>query len=435
MFIFKLTIQVIILILAFSLVSQYSFNITFELKDYLYSFPSDYFFIVFITIIFAVYIGFNIYFRLKNNLIKFQNNNKIKKIENGYQAFSKSMIAISNKNFKKAVVESNKAEKLLSSKNSITLFLKSEIYKHQKKFSDLENVYEQMIKDHTLTPLGYKGMMELYLRNEDYHHALIYGEKLFQINPNIEKIYETLIQIIGKTKNWQQLINISKKAYKDKIIDKNIFNENTSIAYYEIAQIQKDNSYSDALKNIYKAIKLRENFSPYYLLLINLLIANNDISRAKKEVKKLWKNNPNNQLIKPSLDIASLISKSPLLTSYDLVGQNPQNHNAIELLISASIEEKKWSKARYYIKPLLSQKPSKKVCEFMATIEKEESNNIQISDSWKTRAEKGESENIWICAITKLPQINWTSMSKGGYFNSLQWKKPLMLNRYMETIN
>ena len=49
----------------------FSFNITFELKDYLYSFPSDYFFIVFITLIFAVYIGFNIYFRLKNNLIKF----------------------------------------------------------------------------------------------------------------------------------------------------------------------------------------------------------------------------------------------------------------------------------------------------------------------------------------------------------------------------
>ena len=134
---------------------------------------------------------------MKNNLIKFQNNNKIKKIEKGYQAFSESMIAISNKNLKKAIIESNKAEKLLSNRNNITLFLKSEILKNQKKYSDLENIYEQMIKDQTMISLGYKGMMELYLRNEDYHHALLYGEKLFQINPNIEKIYETLIQIIG----------------------------------------------------------------------------------------------------------------------------------------------------------------------------------------------------------------------------------------------
>ena len=171
------------------------------------------------------------------------------------------------------------------------------------------------------------------------------------------------------------------------------------------------------------------------MLLINLLITNNDILKAKKELKKLWKNNPNNELIKPSLQLAVLISKSPLSTSYDLVGHNPQNRKAIELLITASIEEKKWSKARDYIKPLLSHSPSKKVCEFMATIEREENNNIQISDAWKTRAEKGEGENIWVCAVTKIPQLNWTSMSKGGYFNSLQWKKPLMLNQFMETIN
>ena len=42
---------------------------------------------------------------------------------------------------------------------------------------------------------------------------------------------------------------------------------------------------------------------------------------------------PNNELIKPSLQLAVLISKSPLSTSYDLVGHNPQNRKAIELLI------------------------------------------------------------------------------------------------------
>ena len=432
---FKLIIQLTILIAIFAFIGNYSFNIFFEIRDYTYSFPSDYLFISLLILVFLIYFGFVFYFGLKNQYIKFKNNNKVSRIEKGYKAFTESIIAISNKNYKKATLESNKAEKLLTDNKTITIFLKSEILKAQKKFSDLEVVYENMIKEPSMKTLGYKGLMELYLRNEDYHHALLYGEKLFAVSPNIEKIYETLVQIIGKTKNWQQLINISHKAFKNRIIHKSIFNENTSIAHYEIAQIKKDHSSQEALDNIYQAIKLRSNFAPYGLLLINILLANNEISKAKKELKKLWRNNPHIELIKPSLYFASLTSKPPLSTSYELVGHNPQNEAALELLINASIEEKKWHAARNYIKPLLSQNPSKKVCEFMARIEREENNNIQISDSWKTRGEKGEGDYIWVCGVTNIMQQEWTSMSKGGYFNSLQWRKPLLLNQFMEIGN
>ena len=64
--------------------------------------------------------------------------------------------------------------------------------------------------------------MEQNLKNHDYHHAFLYGEKLFSLNPNIEKLYETLIFIAAKTKNWNQLISISDKAYSKKIIDKSL---------------------------------------------------------------------------------------------------------------------------------------------------------------------------------------------------------------------
>ena len=32
-------------------------------------------------------------------------------------------------------------------------------------------------------------------------------KNLFNLNPSIEKLYETLIYITAKTKNWHQLIN------------------------------------------------------------------------------------------------------------------------------------------------------------------------------------------------------------------------------------
>ena len=57
-----------------------------------------------------------------------------------------------------------------------------------------------MIKKKNTQTLGYRGLMEQNLKNQDFHHAFIYGEKLFSLNPQIEKLYETLVQIISKTK-------------------------------------------------------------------------------------------------------------------------------------------------------------------------------------------------------------------------------------------
>ena len=75
-----------------------------------------------------------------------------------------------------------------------------------------------MIKRKNTETLGYRGSMEQNLNKQDFHHAFIYGEKLFFLNPKIEKLYDTLIYIIAKTKNWNQLLLITEKEFYHKII-------------------------------------------------------------------------------------------------------------------------------------------------------------------------------------------------------------------------
>ena len=36
-----------------------------------------------------------------------------------------------------------------------------------------------MLKSKKTETLGYRGLMEINLKNQDYHHAFLYGEKLF----------------------------------------------------------------------------------------------------------------------------------------------------------------------------------------------------------------------------------------------------------------
>ncbi len=83
----------------------------------------------------------------------------------------------------------------------------------------------------------------------------------------------------------------------------------------------------------------------------------------------------------------------------------------------------------------MTQNPSKIICEFMANIELGENNDVAKSNSWRMRGDNSELENCWICAVTRQPQTEWSSVSQGGYFNSLEWKQiPMLYNQGLERL-
>ena len=139
------------------------------------------------------------------------------------------------------------------------MLLNSEIFKIEKKYQELSLLHEEMIKNKKTETLGYKGLMEENINKEDYHHAFIYGEKTISVKPIYWQVYLTLVSIIAKTRNWNQLINISKQAYNKKIIDIKTFNQNTAIALYEISKI-KINSDQKSLKFNSKSYKIKWSF-------------------------------------------------------------------------------------------------------------------------------------------------------------------------------
>ena len=123
-----------------------------------------------------------IIFFIKQTALKY----KIKKeritYEKGYNSFLLGMVALANKDFSKAIAETKKVTKYFKDE-SLSLLLKSETLKIEKKYDKLNDVYEAMLKSTHTNLLGLRGLMEQNIRAQDYHHAFIYGEKLFNLNP------------------------------------------------------------------------------------------------------------------------------------------------------------------------------------------------------------------------------------------------------------
>jgi len=426
--ILSITVQTSIILILVLAVFNNSFIISFEIKDFIYSVSSTYIFIPLLIFFVLIFLLQTFYFKTKFSFSKFIAIKKLQNKERGYNAFVSGMIALANKDYKRAILESKKISNHLDDNPSLALLLKSEIFKVEKKYDELSLVYEDMSKNKHTENLGYRGMMEQYLRAQDYHHAFIYGERLFNNNPFIEKIYDTLVSIIAKTNNWQQLLIISDRAFSKKIIDKKVYEENKSIGFFEIAKIKQLSEIEESLKYMQKAIKLRKNFPPYIKLYINLLIQNKNYNLAKKSIKKAWNELPHAEYKESILSLAAHLEIEMLELVEYIAGTSYKNEESIILMVEALIESKKWDDARNQIKDLLDVRPKKEVCLLMAKIEEGDSSDVQKINAWTQRAKDGAANNIWICTISKKSQQTWSSVSEAGYFNSLEWRQPIMLD-------
>ena len=426
--ILSITVQTSIILILVLVVFNNSFIISFEIKDFIYSVSSTYIFIPLLIFFVLIFLLQTFYFKTKFSFSKFIAIKKLQNKEKGYNAFVSGMIALANKDYKRAILESKKISNHLDDNPSLVLLLKSEIFKVEKKYDELSVVYENMSKNKHTENLGYRGMMEQYLRAQDYHHAFIYGERLFNNNPFIEKIYDTLVSIIAKTNNWQQLLIISDRAFSKKIIDKKVYEENKSIGFFEIAKIKQLSEIEESLKYMQKALKFRKNFPPYIKLYINLLIQNKNYNLAKKSIKKAWNELPHAEYKESILSLAAHLEiEMSELVKY-IAGASYKNEESIILMVETFVESKKWDDARNQIKGLLDVRPKKEVCLLMAKIEEGDSGDVQKINAWTQRAKDGAANNIWICTISKKSQQTWSSVSEAGYFNSLEWRQPIMLD-------
>ena len=421
-------IQIFLLLFIVAFLFTNSFNVIFEIKELKYTFSSNLLLFFILVILLSIFLIQLLYFKSRYKLQKYFISKQLQNYQKGYNFFTQSMIALASKDNKGAINAKIKMNKYLKNNQGLSLILDSEILKIEKKNDKLELLYQQMIKEKNTQILGYKGLMEINLMKQDYHHAFIYAERLFELNPYIEKIYPSIINIIARTKNWNQLIAVTNKAYNKKIIDKKTFNTNTSIAYYEISKIKIQSDSNESLKLIIKALKLNKSFSPFIKTHLDILFYTNQLSKITNILRKYWSESPSSSLRHVISAFLKKVKISDVDNIMSIIKNNKQKPESKKLLLDFAIHNSNWQIARESVIGMIDNNPDREICEFMASLELGESNDKQKSDAWHLRAQNANLNKIWVCSVTNTTQADWESISQSGYFNSLEWKLPKMLS-------
>ena len=420
---FLIFIQLIFLLILFSWIISLDQQIDFFWKGIIFTSKLSTVFLVIIFFIFVILFIYRIYLFFKQTPKRIKNSLIIKNYNKGINAIVSAIVAMSNNDDKELIFQSKKIENYLN-KNPISLILKAESARKAKKNELAEKYFNEMLKNQQTKIIGLRGLLEQNLRKQDYHHALVYAEDIYNINPKLEWIYKTIRTIIIKTKNWQKLIEIDKDAFNRNIITKKIQLDNSSIAKYEIALIKEDFSIHEAIKLLTEANLSRPNFPPIVKKLSRLLINHNQLTKAKKLIQKCWVKNPHQMFFEELMFISKIENSSIIKIISKLIKDNSNNYDSIILIVKANINEKKWDRAKELIKPLLSSKPNKTICELMYQIEMGIYNNTQKANSWKSRIPLGDLEKTWVCKYSGSVQDNWTGISDEGFFDSLEWTWP-----------
>ena len=138
-------IQFITLLFLLTLIFSNPFIISFDINDYKYSFSSNIFAGVLISILIIFYLIIYLFFKSRFSINKYILKNKYKKIEKGYFYFVEAMIAVANKDNKNAIKSHKKMLNYLKDDQSLSLLLKSEVYKIEKKKVGLEQICQHFL--------------------------------------------------------------------------------------------------------------------------------------------------------------------------------------------------------------------------------------------------------------------------------------------------
>ena len=144
------SLQLIIILAIVSLLFSNPFIISLDIGNFKYSFSSNIFVTVFLLILLFLYISFLIFFKSQLSIRSYFIKNKYKKLEKGYHYFIEAMIAVANKDNKSAIKFHKKMNSYLVNDEALSLLLKSEVYKIERKQPELAEVYEKMLKSKKL---------------------------------------------------------------------------------------------------------------------------------------------------------------------------------------------------------------------------------------------------------------------------------------------
>ncbi len=310
--------------------------------------------------------------------------------------------------------------------HDIADLLELRILKKEKDFDKLEKLSQKLLKSKNSQLVGIKALTESWSMKNDFEKALPLANKAFEARQDLFWVVKYAFDLRAKSADWQGALEVLETASKKNLINKEKYAELKAICLYEIALEEKKKGQKlSCVKNLIQAHDLLPDFVPAALELADFYQKDEQIRKAQKLLKEVWRINPNVMIAEAYLklfDDDTPLSHVQRMENLALCQAKNQALNNF-MLADLNMKAKLWDKAKSEFELFLISNPAtKKIAKLISKYEKVVNQNIKAAQNWSKREKDCVEDCLWVCSHCAKTSSKWKPFCPDcGAFNSLNW--------------
>jgi HemY protein len=343
--------------------------------------------------------------------------------DRGYDALSRSMVALGVGDAVTASRYGKEAGKLLAGEPAADLVL-AQSAQLAGRHDEARARFEAMLEDPKLRPVGLHGLYIEAERLGEPVAARHYASEAARLVPGLPWAGHAVLAYEAVAGDWEDAVKSLERNYASKLVDKKTFRRHKAVLLTAHALELEDRDPDAARSLAGEAHGLAPDLVPAAVLAARLATRRGDVRKAMKIIETTWKVSPHPDLAEAYANARTGDSAQDRLKRVkSLAALRAHNVEGAVALARAAIEAGDYGLAREKLKAALTLEPTRRVFLLMADLEDAENGDRGRVREWLSRAVHAPADPAWVA--DGVVSETWAPVSPvDGRLDAFVWTLP-----------
>ncbi|MFN0265067.1 heme biosynthesis HemY N-terminal domain-containing protein [Tepidamorphus sp. 3E244] len=341
----------------------------------------------------------------------------------GYEALSRGIIAVGAGDPALAASQARQARNLLEGEPLVNL-LTAQSAQLNNDPERARSAFREMLDNKETALLGLHGLYVEAERQGDMEFAARHADEAVKRAPGLEWAADAALRARVAEEDWDAAIERLQRNYEHGVVDKATMRRKKAVLLTAKAQTLEEHEPANAEVAASEAVKLAPGLVPAAVIAGRINASEGKMGAATSVLEKAWKANPHPDIAEVYAHVRSGDSVRDRLKRVKSLASKAQGNEEARIAVAnAAIEALDWNAAREALEPLISQRPSRRVCLLMAEIEEGEHGDKGKVREWFARALRAPRDPAWVA--DGHVSDSWAPVSPiTGDLDAYEWRVP-----------
>jgi len=286
-------------------------------------------------------------------------------------------------------------------------------------------IFETMLADDETRLMGLHGLFLEAQREHRPEEAERLAATAIEIRPALPWASEAVFELQCRKGDWVGALKTLATMRQHKLVDRKTADRRRAVLLTAQAQTIELTDQDRAGDLAQEAHGLAPDLVPAAEIAGRVLAAQGYASRAAKLLARTWELSPHPDIaltyayVRPGDSPRDRLNRVRALTR-----RNPEHVESRVALAGAAVDAHSWDEARAALEPVLTARPSRRVCTLMARIEAGENRDAGRVREWLAKAVRAPRDPAWIA--DGVVSDSWAPVSPvSGRLDAFEWRVPL----------